>query len=208
MSSVASPEEICNIALDRIGYPQSIGDMFEGTKVARVGMRLYSQTRDDVMRAKDWPFAKRFVVASYFPSLAPPPPWLYEYIWPGDCLRLRYVMPTLATSSYPNNNPQAVLFEDINEQRVSPAVKAIVTNQVAATLVYTGQVVDMTTWDANFVDALVEALARRFVIALGRSPDQLVPEVQLTEQAIDAALGAQANQPPDTAWQKGASGKR
>lgn len=194
MSSVATPEEVCNLALDAIGYPASIADIFEGTKHARVGLRYYAETRDALLRAKDWPFSERFATA-VSNGQTPPSPWLIEYAYPSDCLRLRYVQP-LGSGPYPVLDPEPTLFKDFNETRTMPASKAILTNTSPARLIYTGQVVEIPLWEPNFVDTLVAWLARRFTVAL-RDGAQFVPTAEhLAQVTENIGLEAQVNVPP------------
>jgi hypothetical protein len=191
---VNSPEDVCNLALDRIGYPTSIASIYEGSAASRVALRQYAQTRDGLLKAWDWQFAERFV-AAVDAGQTPPPPWLYEFEYPSDCLRVRYVMPA-APGSYPVNDPYPVLFSEFNDTRISPPTKTVLTNISPATIVYTGQVSIPSEWDAGFVDALAEALARRFAVALTRSADLEKMEAVLSDAATGEALGAQVNLPP------------
>lgn len=194
MSSVATPEEVCNEALDLIGYPASIGDLFEGTKHARVGLRFYAQTRDAILRAKDWSFAERFATA-VTNGQTPPAPWAFEFSYPSDCLRVRYIQP-LGIAPYPTADIGATLFTDFNETRTAPASKAILSNTSPAQIIYTAQVIEIPLWEPNFVDALVASLARKFTVAL-RDGAQFVPTAEeLAQKAEDIGMEAQINVPP------------
>lgn len=201
MNSVASPEEIVNLALDAIGYPQSIGDLYEGTLAARVAVRWYAQTRDAALRSKDWSFAERTVALTLtgFPA---PAPWLFEFAFPGDCLRVRQIYPN-PPGNFPVLDPRPQLFANINDTlNFSPPRQVIVANISPASMTYTGQVLDPSQWDANFVERLMSMLARRFAIAL-KQEAQLVPLTQkLAEIAEDTALGSQANEPPTPIMQR------
>lgn len=187
-------EDIINQALRRIGYPTPIGFIFEGSRASRIAVEIYSQTRDNLLRAKDYPFARRDV-ALVLNGQTAPAPWLYEYTYPADCLRIRQVMPS-PPGNYPILDPQAILFTDYNDQRLNPAAKAILTTISPAKLVYTGQVTDGATWDANFTESLVEGLGRRLAVALRGSGDMLTIQASLEEAATAAALDSQANRPP------------
>jgi hypothetical protein len=190
VSSVQSPTEICNMALDAVGYPASIGDMNEGTRHANVALRLYAQTRDDVLKMQDWDFAERSA-AAYVSSATPAPGWTYALVWPSDCLRLRNVVPATRVTF----DPRPVQFGEMNV--ASTSARLILSNTFPATLIYTGQVVDMTTWDVAFVEAFVAALARRFVVSLQMSFDLLKAEAAIEAQTAQALLGSQTSVPPD-----------
>lgn len=194
MAAVTSVEDVCNLALDAIGYPEAIGNIFEGSKASRIALRVYGQARDAVLKAKDYPFARRDVLLTLNGQTAPPP-WKYEYGFPADCLRIRQVMPSPG-ATFPVIEPYAVLFTDYNDARVTPPVRAILANISPAALVYTAQVVDPTTWDTNFIDILVADLGRRFSIGLRESAEIMSAQASTEEAALGMTLGSQANQPP------------
>src|SRR5438132_1334801 len=94
-------EGLCNQALDDIKYPRHIGNIYEGTKAARVALDLWAQTRDAVFADVEPNWAIKNAVltlnkqapnivngtANYAgitwdPALYPPVPWLYEYAYP------------------------------------------------------------------------------------------------------------------------------
>lgn len=192
--AVRSPEDVCNMALDWIGYDQSIASLYGGTKVERIGVRLYGQTRDAVLREKDWTFAVRFA-AAVTNGQTPQPPWLFEYGYPSDCLRVRQII-AAAPGTNPVWDPRPQQFTDFDEVDTAPESKAILANISPATIVYTGRILNPLIWDAGYIDALVAALARRFTIALNGNPQMVSAGEQLSEEAISAALGSQVNLPP------------
>lgn len=184
-TAFTSAEDLANAALDRIRWPEQIGDLYEGTRAARVGARIYDQTRDDLLRSSDWSFARRDTVLTLLKSAPPggygygvvwssqypPPPWWYEYAYPSDCLKVRAIRVTPLL--IPSFDPLPVLFTDDNDASLTPAARVILTNQARALAVYTGQITDMTTWPADFTEAMIEALARRFAEALTGEANQL-----------------------------------
>jgi hypothetical protein len=189
-----SVENLLNAALRRIGYATPVGYIYEGSKAGRVALDVYGQTRDDLLKMKDWPFAARDVTLSAN-GQTPPNPWPYEYSWPSDCLKVRYVQP-LALGVMPNLDPRPTLFTDYNDQRTSPPSKAILANISPATLVYTAQVTDPATWEPGFTEALIDELARRLVVALEGSTDLLkIGTAQADKDVADADM-SQVNYPP------------
>ena len=54
-----SVESLVNQALRRASYKIEIGSIYEGTTAARAALTLYGQTRDDLIRMKDWDFARQ-----------------------------------------------------------------------------------------------------------------------------------------------------
>jgi hypothetical protein len=184
-------EQICNLALDRIGYPRSIGSIYEGTAEARVALRAYGQTRDELLKSQDWDFAERLIALTAFTG-STPIGWQYAYQWPADCLKVRLV--TFADVPNPNFDPRPALFTDLNVTAPS-SQRIIVANVSPANLTYTGQVIDMTTWDSAFTEALVEELGRRFAEALN-APEQVVQgRAAMADEATAELAGSQVSVP-------------
>lgn len=163
-SSVQSPEDVVNLALGRIGYKRRIGNLYDGSAAATAALNIYAQTRDAVLRESDWGFAERIATATTTAHAAPIG-WAYEYAYPSDCLRLKAVIPS-GYGTGNNQNPLPTLFRVGNDNALSPAEKVIWSNTASATLVYTAQVTDMTTWEPLFVEALAAALGRRLAPVL------------------------------------------
>lgn len=158
--SATSVEQVINQALDRIGYPEYIGNIYDGTKQARVALNIYAQTRDAILRQSDWDFAQRIVAATLSTGAAPAP-WAVEYNYPTDCLRLRNLFN--ATYLADKNNPVSILWTVANSATKG---HVIWTNAAGATLVYTAQVTDLTLWEPLFVEMLVIELGKRLAAGL------------------------------------------
>ncbi len=172
-SSVQSPADVVNLALRRLGYKKQIGSLFDGSQAANVALTIYGQTRDEVLRADDWGFAERNVslallkqapVGGYFPPIVwtsayPPIPWLYEYSYPIDCLKVRAIrgVPLIL----PNMDPKPVIFSVENDASLADPDKVILCNVSSAILTYTGRLTNPVDWEADFTEALAAALARR-----------------------------------------------
>ena len=177
-ASVSSPADVVNVTLQRIGYKLRVGSLYDGSKAANDALDIYAQTRDEVMRQDDWSFAERNVsmtllksapVAGYIPPTTwsttyPPLPWLFEYAWPDDCLKVRAVKPV--PLFLPEFDPQPCIFGLENDNSLTPPAKVILCNVPNAVLVYTGQVTDPANWEADFVEAICGALGRRLAPAL------------------------------------------
>lgn len=176
---ITSPADMINLALGRIGYRDRIGNIFEGSAAAKQAIDVYSQTRDEMLRATDYGFAERNVSLTllkqapdtgYFPpnvwdgTQNPPPPWVYEYAYPDDCLKVRAVKDVpLFVMTF---DPQPNVFAIENDKYFTPAKKVILCNVPDAMLVYTGQVTDPTLWEADFIEAFAAGLARRLAPVL------------------------------------------
>lgn len=203
-ASLQSVEDVVNAALDVIGYDRRVGDIFEGTRASKVALDLYGETRDALLRKMRPGFANRDVtltalktapaggysVGTPWTNAYPPPSWQYEYPYPSDCLEVLYLQST--QNPIPNNNPLPQRFKIYNDQAENPVVRTILSNLSPAVLIYTGQVTDMTTWDASFVDLMVAALAKKFTVAL-------VKNQQLVESVLKATGGEETTSISDAA---------
>lgn len=200
-SSVNSPEDVVNIALGLIGFDRRVGDIYEGTKASKIALDLYSQTRDEILRRKDWGFANRNLTLNLLKS-APPGgygmtpwsntypllPWAYEYTYPSDCIRLLYVQQTPAVM--PVLDPLPFTYKIANDNSFSPPQRVILAQAPNLIAVYTGQITDMTTWEPLFVDTLAAALAKKFTVALNKNQqivEMLKAQTQDEEMAMSSA---------------------
>lgn len=163
-------EDLVNMALDQIGYPNHIGTIYEGSPAARVALEVYSITRDALLEQGDWPFAMAEVLL-VSNAQTPPSDWTSEYTYPSDCLRVRYVRPGPLTGGTTNYDPQPQLFRTYFDIRTSPPARAILCNLASAVLTYNARVTNPASWDSGFVSALVSALAARMAFMLPQSAD-------------------------------------
>jgi len=113
------PADVANRALDAVGV-EPIGDLQEGTRQAQVVLRTYGASLRQLLRAAHWNFARSrrplvllndatgqttqeqgaaggpVTVGTGTPGMRP---WLYEYAWPVDCVKARWV----PASRFPTN---------------------------------------------------------------------------------------------------------
>lgn len=172
-ASMTSPADVVNVALARIGYKLRVGSLYDGSLASSKALDIYAQTRDELLRQNDWQFAERNVALTllkaappggYVPpngwtSAFPPLPWLFEYDYPTDCLKVRSLKPT--SIFVPNFDPQPNVYGLANDNSYTPAAKVILCNVPSAILTYTGQVTDPATWEADFGEGVAAALGRR-----------------------------------------------
>lgn len=94
------PEDVSNQALDQAGVEYTIGSLTEGTRPAQVLLRAYSQCLQQLLRAAPWAFARREApltlladVTGQTPNVGTQVPsgFIYEYAYPIDCARIRYI---------------------------------------------------------------------------------------------------------------------
>jgi len=179
--SCSTPEDVVNVALRRLGARARVENMMDGSDQAKAALDLYGQTRDELMRQQDWGFAERtaylsllktaptvggvptyVLPTSWNPATNPPPPWIYEYAYPSDCLKVRTLK--VVSGTLPNFDPQPNIYEIANDSNYSPPRKVILTNTGDAMCVYTGRVTDPATWEADFTEAVAASIARRLAV--------------------------------------------
>ena len=176
-------ELLCNEALRKIGVKKRIGSAYEGSEVAKACLELFSQTRDELLQREEWPFAMREVELSIV-GVSAPSPWTFEYGYPSDCLRIRYLQPDL-THADPFD-PQPTLFLPWNDQRPNPPIRAILSDTAAAMLIYVGRITDPNTWDAAFTHAFISSLAEHLVVPLAAA-GLLPQEIAMAEMDRESA---------------------
>lgn len=191
-ASVQNPADVVNLALVALGYEDRIGNIFEGSDAARKALDIFIETRDEVLRSKDWPFALRQRAGVAAASAVSG--WAHSWAYPDDCIRVRYVAPS--TIPTPNYDPQPVLWTIFNDRSVSPAIKVILSQITPISINYVGQITDMTTWEPLFVNAVVEALAAKLGPSLVK---QIAPSINPAGSINEAANADEMLAPNDSA---------
>lgn len=94
------PADIGNLALDAAGVDFTIGDLEEGTKPAQVLLRAYGNCLRQLLRAAHWQFARVQLPLTLLADSTGqtanvgtmvPTPWTYSYLYPSDCMLLRFI---------------------------------------------------------------------------------------------------------------------
>lgn len=196
-ASASSVADIVNIALARIGYQKRVANLYDGSAAANRALDIYGQTRDDLLRDGDWHFCQRMVNATllktapdnYFdtpwdPATHPPQPWLFEYEYPGDCIKVRRMSPQ--PGFFFNPTPQPTLNQTYNDSTYAGTRRVILCNIPSAILTYAGQVTNPSTMPPDFIEALAAELSVRLKPALVGSVDQ-VNMVDVQRQTASAA---------------------
>jgi hypothetical protein len=107
-----TPADIGNRVMDSLGNSNVIGDLQEGTREAQVLLRNYSPTLRQISRGANWNCLRKRVspvllndatgqttqqqINAGAPITVGPGtpgmrPWVYEWKWPTDCLKVRFV---------------------------------------------------------------------------------------------------------------------
>lgn len=212
MSNTYSIEDLWNMAFRSAQMPLRVNDVFEGSDGAKTMLELHSQTRDELIVANDWSFARRTLALTLLKGPPPPggytpaqpwtpiyprPSFLYEYVYPADCLDVRAIFaPPLGP--LPDLDPVPALW-DVDDDPLpnvsgvppvasGPEAKVILCNLAGAQMNYLAQVTNVTFWPPLFVTAFVVALGRKAAKAFGAAPQQ--EQIEDQEAAAAAALSS------------------
>lgn len=176
------PADLINRALTIIGHETTIGDPQEGTEEARVALLHYTDTLDWLLMQKDWDFARQAATlgapvktappggyggSPWNQAINPPPPWIYEYIYPVNCLWVRSVRPVPIL--IPSFTPYFNNFVNAYDAQLNQ--KVVLTNLANAQVVFTAQIADPNEWQNNvFLEEFVKQLALRLKAAFEKEP--------------------------------------
>lgn len=180
---MASEVDICNIALSHIGANANIASLTEQSEEAFHCNLLYASTRDTVLRAHPWGFAKRFLALSDVGT--PQGNWSYRYAYPNDCISARKILQT--TTGGDPIKFEVGLSDAYNSRTIN-------TDQEKATLIYTYKVTNTLVFDPNFTNALSWLLAAYIAMPLTRDKDRMSVAQQLYQGAINEAQTLNANE--------------
>jgi hypothetical protein len=221
------PVDIVNRAFDECGI-EELGDMEDGSLEARVASRWYTPTLYQLLSAAYWNFARKQeslvlmadVGGVYISNTDVPAPWSYMYEWPAEAVAARFVPATdgnvdaqgnsLNTNLLAWNAPSPFLVTSANRindpagnwgdvQGHDPEqTKVILSNNIGASLVYTGIMQYPDAWDPLFEQAMVAVLAARFAMPLVKDKAQARAirgeNVALAREALNAARVRDGNE--------------
>lgn len=174
-----------------------------------------------LLRAASWDFARAQVTLTVFKqalvngvvsSNPPPQPWLFSYVWPSDCLKARFVLPTIQipppgvplttnpspiarVPPVPTGIPFVIGTDLIASGNTTSPVKVILTNLPLAQLIYTRDLSQLPDqWDSLFLSATTALLGAYFINALARNKAQYDDAVSMSKSLLDQARIANGNE--------------
>lgn len=188
--------DLANEALALIGTRSTISALDENSVESIEFSRCYVKVRRQLLRAAPWNFARRFATLGLLKALPgtpentdpmsetwlasyPPPPWLYTYAYPNDCLLLRYIVPQENNAGgviplYSENGYTSIPLMDrwakfaviSDNDDDGNEIRAIATNAPQAIACYTRDTELVDVWDPIFERAYVSAVAGAMTMAL------------------------------------------
>lgn len=192
---------ICNLGLAKVGHKARLVSLLSDirTTEADVARTFYKYTKNEVLGAYDWWFARAIV------PLAPVSftfeDWTYCYVVPADVGVPRHLART-------SRNDTPIPFKLMQEYGGS-GQSLLFTDQADAKLVATVLTDDTSKFTPLFVDALAWKLGHVFSPSLGISVDRMsyankrYEEVLVRAQVDSANSEANHENPADTEWTKG-----
>jgi hypothetical protein len=179
---------LCNLALDQIVAQTTITGLTPPSPpnnlAAEVMSRIYQLQVDNVFRAAHWNSARRQGTLTLLKAAvgtpenpsgslpAPPVPWRYEYAYPANCLKVRFVIPmpdppaagqaplmtNVGVNFMPAVNTGMPFVPAVDTDADDNEVRVILTNAPRAECVYTARVANVDLWDPSLQNAVVGAL--------------------------------------------------
>lgn len=205
----SSDVQIANLALAACGSRSSIVAFNEGSVEADAVNAQYAARRDELLRAHHWDFSRKQVSLTLFrdatktPTPDPvPTPWLYEYLYPSDCLLARYIMPQLQASPFAGPGPSVpqwtgapIRFVVSNDDDNSNnPITVLLTNQVQAILVYTRAITNPALFDTMFTTALAHYLGAHLSIPLSGDKALAKANFNIADSLVQRARAMSANE--------------
>lgn len=92
--------DVANESLDAVGWPTAVADMQDGTDESKILLRKFRTCRQALLRAVLWDFAMFQAPLTLLADASRntanvgtvvPYAWIYEYAYPTNCLKMRYV---------------------------------------------------------------------------------------------------------------------
>jgi hypothetical protein len=210
--------DIARLALSQIGQQVSISSFSDTSPAGKAAQLLYTPTITMLLRAAPWGFARAQIALTLWksatvngvPSTTPPPqPWGYEYQYPNDCLKLRFIQPTMpaptttpplmtgmtAPQWLPQGSTTIPFVEGTDFDDRGNVVRVVLTDLAQAQAVYVRDLSQFPdTWDPMFVQAASAMLASYFINALARNAAQMNQQMAMAKSLIESARVANANE--------------
>jgi len=154
-----STVQIANLALAKVGADATIESLTEDSAEANEVNRWIALARQQTLAGFAWGFAtKRAALATHADD--PSDDWAYRYVYPADCLSLRFIEHPISKTADPI--PFSI--------EISGNTKSILTDSVDARAIYTTEIIDTFQYTPYFIDAFSSMLAAH--IAFGLTGDK------------------------------------
>ena len=180
--------DLCNRALSRLGTRATIAALSENSTEARTVSIWYAATRDALLHAHDWNFARRRIALAELGSPSPRDKggWAYRFALPSDCLRLLRL-------EAPPGQPSP-RFEVAGDGGGNGGGRVVLCDEAAPRAVYTARIADPALFDPGFAQALVDQLAAHVAYPVTQKTDLAVRLAQAARLALAEAMAADSRE--------------
>ena len=177
---MASNVQIAKLALQHIGDRWDITALDDASPEAEQVSLIFDDTRDALLWAHPWGFAKKFTSPAALSGTVPGN-WDYMYTYMTDALTVRGIID-------PTKENLTIKFE---VARNSSGAKVILTNQEDPEFVYTQAITDPNEFDPQFVLAFSYMLASRLAIPL--TGDGSIAQAMLQQALISVGAAEETD---------------
>lgn len=224
---MAALVNIYNQALIAIGTRSTISSVNEPSIEAKTLTAVYDTVRRTGLRGAPWNFASKFVNPALLKALPgtpenpaaptlpgwqpayPPPPWLYTYVYPPDCLLVRRMIwaggfsvaaiggiPIFPGQESPAGLPTATsrFMESSDVDGQGNDIKVICSMVSRPVLQYTKDITNTELWDDTFTQMMIFALAAFASPQLQGDPKRQQMNLQSANQKLIEARVSNGNE--------------
>lgn len=200
-----SSVQIANLALSHAGSKGEIASLTESSREAKICRQHLDVARDEILRAHDWGFARRYLALAERSGETLAPGWLHAYGYPSDCLAARRILrPEQMASSdaaywsmdderlrqreLDDGEPYEIAADDAKTGRL------IYCNIEQPYLRYTATVTTASVFDPLFVAAMALHLAALISPGLGGNENRSTLLLNRAAQKVDQAKASDGNE--------------
>lgn len=159
--------QVCNLALQRVGETMTIDSLDQRVKEAQVCKAVYDTVLQKALKDAPFPFSRKYDLLAL--SGSTPLKWKYRYVYPNDCLALRYVFPVIAGLDEVELRRVARNYKHPYEIATdSDGEKTILTDVENAAVEYSLNVTNPMRFDASFVSFFAWGIAGEIALPLAR----------------------------------------
>lgn len=191
---MSSNVQIAKLALQHIGDRWDITSLADASAEAEQVNLIFNDTRDALLRAHPWVFAKAYTSPAALTGTVPGN-WDYMYTYMTDCLRVQGIVD-------PTKKNLTIKFE---VARNAAGVKVILTNHQDPEFIYTQAITDPTEFDAEFILAFSYMLASRLAMPLAGDPELATALINQAFSVVSQAEETDSNEgiepdKPEAPW--------
>ncbi len=192
MAALIAEHQVANLALGLVGSRAFIDSLIEPTTEAKVANVYFAAVRNELLEAWHWRFATKRALLALAADVNGDPQvrsgWGYCYAAPADMLKAQSIW---CGDRAPGAGERIPFAKELDDNGTS---QLILTDQVAAELIYTRELATVALWPMLFTKAVAARLAVYMAGALPVKP-QLIPMLEKgAQQALQVAAAADANE--------------